>query len=312
MSKNQKYISFREVSKTYQDTVALNKISFDIFQGDVFGYIGPNGAGKTTTIKILVGLIDAYQGRYEIENHSPATICHELGYLPQGVSFQNWRTVDNVLKTFGKISALDGAFIENQIEKITELLELKEVRYKSIAKLSGGMIQKLGLAQALLNKPRLLVLDEPFSGLDPTSRYELKKIIKELSQQGTTIFFSSHILSDVQEITNRIAIIHKGCILKIGDTEKLTADFYPSTIFQVTFFDDFDDSDLLDSFSNLDHVERKTAKQIVLHIHKDSDPKSFTREFIKKLVDSNHNIASFGRITPNLDEIYLKYVRDHL
>ena len=118
MNENQKYLSLFEVSKSYKDTVALDKISFDLMVGEIFGYIGPNGAGKTTTIKILVGLIKDFQGAYKLKNNSPDQLYKELGYLPQGVSFQEWRTVDNVLKIFGKLSGLENSFLEQQIESI--------------------------------------------------------------------------------------------------------------------------------------------------------------------------------------------------
>jgi len=308
MSENRIYLSLRDVSKTYKETVALDRVSFELFEGEIFGYIGPNGAGKTTTIKILVGLIKKFGGLYTTGNCSPADIYEDLGYLPQGVTFQNWRTVENVLETFGKISGLDNSFLKNRIDLVTGMLELEDVRNRNISKLSGGMIQKLGLAQALLNNPGFLVLDEPLSGLDPASRYEFKKIIKNLSGQGTTVFFSSHILSDVQIIADRVAILNKGRILKIGDTEELTNDLYENHIFEITFFDNFDNSALLHTFNDIVRVERKSSKRLFLHVNKSSDVKAFSREVIKKLLEQNTNIQSFGRITPDLDEVYLKYV----
>ena len=308
MSENRIYLSFQDVSKTYKETVALDRISFELFEGETFGYIGPNGAGKTTTIKILVGLNKQFRGLYKTGNNSSADIYEDLGYLPQGVTFQNWRTVENVLETFGKISGLDNSFLKNRIDLVTGMLELEDVRNRNISKLSGGMIQKLGLAQALLNNPGFLVLDEPLSGLDPASRYEFKKIIKNLSGQGTTVFFSSHILSDVQIIADRVAILNKGRILKIGDTEELTNDLYENHIFEITFFDNFDNSALLHTFNDIVRVERKSSKRLFLHVNKSSDVKAFSREVIKKLLEQNTNIQSFGRITPDLDEVYLKYV----
>ena len=213
-----------------------------------------------------------------------------------------------MLETFGKISGLDNSFLKNRIDLVTGMLELEDVRNRNISKLSGGMIQKLGLAQALLNNPGFLVLDEPLSGLDPASRYEFKKIIKNLSGQGTTVFFSSHILSDVQIIADRVAILNKGRILKIGDTEELTNDLYENHIFEITFFDNFDNSALLHTFNDIVRVERKSSKRLFLHVNKSSDVKAFSREVIKKLLEQNTNIQSFGRITPDLDEVYLKYV----
>lgn len=167
-------ITFENISKNYKDVVALINISFEIKEGEIFGYIGPNGAGKTTTIKIMVGLIKDFGGVYNFKNitisENITQVSRMLGYLPQAVSFQDWRTVDQALTTFGKLSGLNKDELEHQIESLLVLFDLLEMRYKKISKLSGGMIQKVGLIQALLHKPKLLVLDEPLSGLDPASR----------------------------------------------------------------------------------------------------------------------------------------------
>jgi len=184
------------------------------------------------------------------------------------------------------------------------------VRYRKVSKLSGGMIQKLGLAQALLNKPKFLVLDEPLSGLDPISRYEIKKAIKKLRDEGTTIFFSSHILSDVQDISDRIAIIDKGHILKIGKTHELTTDLVQSHIYEIEFFDEFKDHTLFKTYNQIHHIEQPTSKKIRIHINKDSDLKLLTNEIIKQLLHRNYHIQNFLRFTPNLDDVYLKYIKE--
>lgn len=310
MNENQKFLSLFEVSKKYKDTIALDKISFDVMVGEIFGYIGPNGAGKTTTIKILVALIKDFQGAYNLNNNSTDLLYKELGYLPQGVSFQEWRTVDNVLKIFGKLSGLENSYLEQQIANILFLLDLNEVQYRKVSKLSGGMIQKLGLAQALLNEPKFLVLDEPLSGLDPTSRYEVKKEIKKLRDKGTTIFFSSHILSDVQDIADRIAIIDKGHILKIGKTHELTTDLVQGHIYEIEFFGEFKDHTLFKPYKEIYHIEQPTSKKIRIHINKDSDLRSLANEIIKQLLHRNYHIQNFFRFTPNLDDVYLKYIKE--
>ena len=155
----------------------------------LFRSIGPNGAGKTTTIKIIVGLLKDFSGDYHFKNikmpKNITEVSQMLGYLPQGVAFHEWRTVDQALKTFGRLSGLEKEEIEQQINILLELLDLSNVRYKKISKLSGGMIQKVGLAQALLHNPKLLILDEPLSGLDPVGRFEVKSFIKKLSEKGT-------------------------------------------------------------------------------------------------------------------------------
>ena len=313
MKLNKPFLKLQNISKNYKETIALNNISFDVLEGEIFGYIGPNGAGKTTTIKILIGLIQEFKGTYHLKstlhNTKNKEIQKILGYLPQGVSFQEWRTVNHVLFTFGKLSGLEDGSLEFQINNVLKLMDLSEVRHKKISKLSGGMVQKLGFAQAMLNKPKFLVLDEPLSGLDPTSRYDVKNIIRKLSQEGTTVFFSSHILSDVQDIADRIAILDKGQLLKIGKTSDLTNDLLPDIIFDVTFFTDFKKFTILKSLNGIEHIDQKSSKKILIHIKKDIQLKSLCQEIIKNLINNKCYIQSFNQVTPNLDEVYLKHVK---
>ena len=224
-----KFVSLKNLTKRFGNFQALSDISLDIREGEIFGYIGPNGAGKTTTIKILVGLISNFQGEVSIGGYQLPQRKEEahklLGYLPQNVAFQEWRTINQALRTFGKLSGLIDTQVEEKIPQVLELLGLLEVRHKKITQLSGGMNQKVGLAQALLHEPKLLVLDEPLGGLDPYSRYQFKEIIRKLRQKGTTIIFSSHILSDVQDVADRIGIINRGRIKKIGTLDDLKARF---------------------------------------------------------------------------------------
>lgn len=307
------FASFINISKKYQDILALDQISFDIKEGEVFGYIGPNGAGKTTTIKILVGLIQDFQGEYRFKNNmmpeSIAIVSQMLGYLPQGVSFQEWRTVDQALKTFGKLSDLKMEEIEYQIVSLLELFDLSNVRYKKIAKLSGGMVQKVGLAQALLHKPKFLVLDEPLSGLDPASRYEVKTIIKDLSRKGTTIFFSSHILSDVQDIADRIAIIKDGRILKIGSSDELKAELSSAYTVEIQLSSDFDNFDELKAIPGIDKIEQPSIKRMVVCINNNFDVDEVRYQILKYLINRQVRIQSFGNLESNLDEVYLNYIK---
>jgi len=186
------FLEFRQIQKSYGNIEALRDISFQIRKGEVFALIGPNGAGKTTTIKILVGLIQNYTGDVLLSGTNLSKgrndIYPILGYLPQEVGFQEWRTVSQALYTFGRLSGIPASEIPTRSKEILELVGLTDMGARKIAHLSGGMRQKLRLAQALMHRPRLLVLDEPMSGLDPTSRYQMKQIIKSLVAQGITVF----------------------------------------------------------------------------------------------------------------------------
>ena len=313
MNSTNSFFEFKEVSKKYKDTIALDKISFDVLQGEIFGYIGPNGAGKTTTIKILTGLIREFNGEYQFQSNTSVKNYESIqkisGYLPQGVTFQEWRTVDHVLKTFGKLSGLHGDSLEQKIKQVLELMDLSGVRNKKVAKLSGGMVQKLGFAQALLNDPEFLVLDEPLSGLDPASRYEVKNIIRSLSKKGTTVFFSSHILSDVQDIADRIALLDKGQILKIGKTSELTSDLYSEYIIEVLFFNDFENLALIKSIKGINKLDQQSSRKLLIIIDKKADLETLSFEILNKFVAHKCHLKSFSRITPNLDEVYLKYIK---
>jgi ABC-2 type transport system ATP-binding protein len=306
-------ITFENISKNYKDVVALINISFEIKEGEIFGYIGPNGAGKTTTIKIMVGLIKDFGGVYNFKNiaisENITQVSRMLGYLPQAVSFQDWRTVDQALTTFGKLSGLNKDELEHQIESLLGLFDLLDMRYKKISKLSGGMIQKVGLIQALLHKPKLLVLDEPLSGLDPASRYEVKSIIKDLSSQGTTVFFSSHILSDVQDIADRIAILKKGKILKIGNIDELKSEFFTSNFLEINCFLNFDNSNELKTIKGVGGIEQLSSTKILIHIQDGYEIDNTYFQILKYLVDNNICIHSFKQVEPNLDEVYLEYIK---
>lgn len=312
MSENN-LVVFEHVSKSYQESLALDDISFELKQGEIFGYIGPNGAGKTTTIKILVGLIQNFKGNYSIDNNNMpdnfANVQSLLGYLPQNVAFQEWRTVDHALKTYGTLSGLDEEKLENRIIEILDLLELSDVRHKKIIQLSGGMVQKVGLAQAILHTPKFLVLDEPLSGLDPTSRYTMKAIIKDLSEKGTTIFFSSHILSDVQDVADRIAILNKGKVIKIGTLDALKSDFSITHDIEILLSYNSRALSELNSFSFIKNIRQLSDSRIIIYLDRNADIDESCHRIIKRMLKLNFRIRSFQPVDPDIDSVYLKYIK---
>lgn len=308
------FLKLEDVSKSYNSFPALKNVSFEIGKGDVFGYIGPNGAGKTTTIKLLIGLITDFSGRVTINGMQmpdQRDKLHKiLGYLPQNVSFQDWRTVEHALKTFGELSEIDVSELDGRIEEVLNTVGLEESRYKKVKELSGGNVQKLGLAQALLHKPKLLVFDEPLSGLDPASRYQVKQIIKELSKGETTVFFSSHILSDVQDVATRIGILSRGEILDVGSLDELKEDFSAPNVIEIEFFDDFRNTDRLKEFDGIEKVEQEITDRIKVKISKKYDIEQISDRLLRELLDQGHRIRKFSPVSPNLDELYIKYVQE--
>jgi len=308
----EKFLVFEGVSKKFRDLLALDDVSFEIGQGEIFGYIGPNGAGKTTTIKIMVGLLSEFEGILRIGGYSMPERRHHvhkmLGYLPQHVAFQEWRTVNHALRTFAWLSGLERRKIEPGIEKILEQLALSDVRHKKIVQLSGGTIQKVGLAQALLHNPKLLVLDEPLAGLDPASRYQVKQIIKELGQKGTTIFFSSHILSDVQDVATKIGILNWGKIMQIGTLDELKSHFPSKNDIEIRLSHNSGRWKGLKSLTGVMSVEEMSLNRLLVHLSGQADINETVHHLIQELIRLDCHIRSINPVSPNLDEVYLQYL----
>jgi len=313
-TENKKLIVFDRVTKKYGNLLALDDVSFKINEGEIFGYIGPNGAGKTTTIKIMVGLMREFSGNCTIADYSiPDNFMNVqglIGYLPQEVTFQEWRTVDHALKTFGKLSGMTDNDLEQRIKAVLDLLDLTEVKNKKIQKLSGGMVQKVGLAQALLHTPKLLILDEPLSGLDPASRFMIKQTLKELSKNGTTIFFSSHILSDVQDIATKIGILNKGHLLKIGNLDELKSEFFQTQDIEISLSHLAEGWRNLISLPGVNKIQQKEPGKLILTTEKAMDLDEVSHNIIRQLIELDCRIRSFKPIIPNLDDVYLKYINE--
>jgi ABC-2 type transport system ATP-binding protein len=308
------FVVLRDVSKSYGQFRALDKVSLEIKEGEIFGYIGPNGAGKTTTMKILIGLITDFQGEVQVggcQIPKQKNDAHKLlGYLPQNVSFQEWRTVNQALTTFGKLSGLTNAEVESRIPKILDLVALSDVRYKKISQLSGGMTQKVGLAQALLHDPKLLVLDEPLGGLDPLSRHQFKEIVLELAKKGTTILFSSHILSDVQDVADRIGILSRGRIKTVGTLNELKARLYPQNVVEVSLAYGSDKWQQFRTIKNVKSAEQPMPGKVMVTLEAGSDSDQVVDDIIQSVVKLGIRIRGIGLVSPSLDEIYFNYVSE--
>jgi ABC-2 type transport system ATP-binding protein len=308
------FVTLSNVTKNFGSFKALNDVSIDIKEGEIFGYIGPNGAGKTTTMKILTGLISSFQGEitiggYELSKNRNA-IHKLLGYLPQAVAFQDWRTVDHALKTFGKISGLTDAQLDERIPRILAFLGLAEVRYKKISQLSGGMTQKVGLAQALLHEPKLLVLDEPLGGLDPLSRHQFKEIVVNLSNKGTTILFSSHILSDVQDVANRIGIINHGRIKKVGTISELKNQFIQQKTIEVLLSGPSDNWQQLSTVKHVSNVVQPQQGVVLVNLERDAQEDQAVNDVVAAVVKLGIRVKGVWLLEPSLDQIFFNYVSE--
>jgi len=313
-SNDNEFVTIRNLEKKFGGFYALNDVSFTIKEGEIFGYIGPNGAGKTTTMKILVGLITDFQGTVSIGNFQVPKRKDEihklLGYLPQSVAFQEWRTVNQTLTTFGRLSGLSDTKVEERIPEILSLLGLADARNKKVSHLSGGMIQKVGLAQALLHEPKFLVLDEPLGGLDPLSRYQFKDIVLKLAKKGTTVLFSSHILSDVQDVADRIGIISHGKILQVGTLNELKIRLVSQKMVQVLLSFASDKWQEFGAIRNVIGVEQPSPGRILVHLKAGSDEDQVVNDIVQNVVKLGIRVRGVSVIEPSLDEIYFNYVSE--
>ncbi|NHI92966.1 MAG: ABC transporter ATP-binding protein [Candidatus Lokiarchaeota archaeon] len=307
-------IQFNNVSKKYKDVQALQEVSFSIDEGDIFGYIGPNGAGKTTSIKVMVGLIKDYKGEVLIKgkniSKSESEIHKLIGFLPQEVGFQEWRTINHALITFGLLSNIPRTQLKERIQEVLELVGLPELQNKKITHLSGGMKQKLRLAQAILHDPEILILDEPLTGLDPTSRFQMKNIIKKLGARGKTILFSSHILSDVQDIASHIGILNRGKLLNYGTPKQLQDVFRVGNDIEIKIDNDSEKLLELRKVTNVISLSKINSEKYLIKLAPNADIDDTIQEILQFLLKEKVKIRNFNFLTPSLEEVYLKYVQE--
>jgi ABC-2 type transport system ATP-binding protein len=212
--------------------IALEHLDLDVRRGEVFGFLGPNGAGKTTTLKILMGLIYPTSGSAWVLGRAIGDVeaKHQIGFLPESPYFYDYLTGEEFLRFYGQLFGLHGVALGNRIDYLLQLVGLPHVRALQLRKFSKGMLQRIGIAQALINDPHLVVLDEPMSGLDPVGRKEMRDLILSLKEAGKTIFFSSHILHDAELLCDRVSILVKGRIVAMGKVKELVGKASTSSI----------------------------------------------------------------------------------
>ncbi len=219
------------LSKTYRNGLftkrevrALTDVTFSVPAGQIFSLLGPNGAGKTTCIKILLSLTHSSSGDAQLLERpvSDARVRRHVGYLPENHRFPGYLTGEQVLHSFGSLTGIHRTVRRERVDSLLQLVGMAEWRGVKIKRYSKGMMQRLGLAQALINDPDLLFLDEPTDGVDPVGRKEIREVLKNLRDQGKTIFLNSHLLSEVELVSDRVAILDGGRLLRDGTVEELT------------------------------------------------------------------------------------------
>ena len=224
-------VSTKNLKKEYQGSgfskekiTALKNFSFSVNEGDIFGLLGPNGAGKTTLVKVLLGIVYPTEGEVTIFGESIKNEKYKtrIGYLPENHKFPNYLTGEEVLHYFGMLSGLTKAQVRARSDEYLKIVDMEKWKKTKIKKYSKGMMQRLGIAQSMINEPDLIFLDEPTDGVDPIGRKEIRDILMGLKDKGKTIFLNSHLLSEIELMCNKVAILNKGELIKEGTIDEIT------------------------------------------------------------------------------------------
>lgn len=295
--------------KSFGNVKALKGISFEVKPATVHGFLGPNGAGKTTTMKILSGLISFDEGTILFENFnyktSKSEIVRQIGYLPQNPAFYGYLTPVEYLSLIGQICNFESRTIKKRTEEVLEIVKLSNVSKRKISTFSGGMLQRLGIAVAIFNKPKLLLLDEPTASLDPEGRAEVLEHIKSLKEEGITVFFSTHILSDVERICDHVSILHEGKVIVSDSLENLQKR-YIRPVFCVEFESIPDKlEEKLSQFPYIRKIDIDNYEKVSIYVNNVEIAK---RELIKVLAQIDKPILSFYLKKPSLEDIFIRVV----
>lgn len=302
-----KIVNCEGLSKVYKDKVALKDITFSIEGTGCVGFLGANGAGKTTTLRILSGLAKPTSGKVEVlgydVNSNSKNIRNIIGYCPQTPAFYDYMTAIEWMYWVGGMFDLDKQTIKKRSEELLKMCGIWEAKDRKIGRFSGGMKQRLAIAQALINEPKLLILDEPVSALDPMGRYDVLKLIENLKDK-MTIFISTHIIDDIAKVADRVVIVHNGSIV-ISDTMEGLLEKYAKNILEIAISNtEKDVKKILLSKPHIANVELDGSKYKVTTYKKEEASK----EIIKMILEEGLTLTSYEESNISLEDIFLKVV----
>jgi len=299
-------IDFRQVSKTYKKMLggmkvpALTDVSFAVAPGEVCAFLGPNGAGKTTSISILMGFLYADWGRIRVLGHEPGDIRAKakIGFVPENFAFYKHLNAEKLLRFHGKLSGLAEEGTSRLIGELIAKVRLDGYERLKIGRYSRGMVQRLGIAQALLASPELLVMDEPTSGLDPSGRKEVRDIILGLKAAGKTIFLSSHLLSEVEQICDQAVIVDRGRVVRAGAMKQLLA-----TGDQVQIVASGVSEEIVGQLKEWGATLEALNAGVCIVVASDRK-----REVMEKLWAAGQDVISLHPVKGSLEDLYMKLV----
>ncbi len=285
----------------------ISEITLTVKPGETFGFLGHNGGGKTTTIKCVLNLLIPDSGKIKIFgiDSTDKNARTSVGYLSEQPYFYDHLTVQETLELFAALSGIVGATARTRINRVIELLQLGDRKKSPLRQLSKGWTQRVGLAQALIGEPKLLILDEPFSGLDPIGRKEFKEIFFNLKKTGTAIFMSSHILSDVEYLCDRASILSKGKIKGIFDITDQSV--FGTGEFELVLINVKGDYQplLINSLSNSTEVDAGRHLLKIRYLER-----KYAEAAIQQALSNNFAIERYGYVKPNLEDIFIQLVKN--
>ena len=296
-------IETKNLSKRFKEIQALDSLNMKVRKGEIFGFLGPNGAGKTTTIKMIMGLIHPSKGEVLINGEkaypNSVEVRKDIGFLPERISFYDNLTPVQTLNFFCELKGADKSIIEPLLKDVG----LKEAMGRKVGTYSKGMVQLLGVAQAMIGEPSIYILDEPMGGLDARWVKMVRDKIRELNQKGATVIFSSHILSEVQNLCHRVAIINKGELIAQDTIENLSRilNIKPRLEIIIPGLN----GQVPEGISDIYGVEAASAKGEVLYIT--SDPGSRAK-VLALIEDKGMTISNFRTVEPSLEETFVRLV----
>ena len=290
-------LQINHLSKQFKNTKAVDNISFNVQKGDIYGFLGPNGAGKTTSIRMIMGIIKPDTGTITLNDYDINTIGRQnLGYLPEDRGLYQKQNLGEILHYFGLLKGLDKENAINRASFWLERFNLGDQQMRKVEELSKGNQQKIQFILALLHDPQLIILDEPFTGLDPVNQILLKEVIKEKQNEGKTIIFSTHQMEQVERLCNNICLINKGQILLEGSLNEIR-ESHSNDAIEVKFSGEIDSSKLELFLSDFEINENILSGVL----------KKRKNEFLEWMIPQV-NIESFNVSVPTLEQIFIKEV----
>ena len=294
-------IETEALRKVFGDHAAVKGLTLQVSQGEVFGFLGPNGAGKTTSIKMLLGLVAPTSGKANLLGApigDRATLAR-IGFLPEHFRFQDWMTASEFLVLNGELLGMDGQALKKRRDELLERVGLAPFRNKQLRTFSKGMLQRIGLAQALLNHPALVFLDEPTSGLDPVGRRLVRDVVHELRNEGTCVFLNSHLLSEIEVTCDRVAFIRHGEVVRVLDLATLNGDQSVVTIRASGLT-----SELVAQLEHWGSDIQLDNEQLTLTVHNEAS----IPEINRFLVAQGVNVFAISPSRISLEEIFIETV----